>query len=194
MSRLRQVLRLVFIFGSIILHLILFPFEHQIYGAINSNTEEWKTILTFVLPFDQLQPVVYEVIWIFESWALFITFCIYMCTDLIFAILTQILSMEFDILGQVISEIDMIDGEDEAIKELKKLIDIHQELINASEDISHIFSELLLINSCGAIVIICLSSFLSVVSIISFIVIIKRDKISKFMLLSFSQELADSLL
>ena len=71
--------------------------------------------------------------------------------------------MEFDILGQVISEIDMIDGEEEAIKELKKLVNVHQELIEVSEEISDIFSGLLLVNSFGSILILCSASFLAVV-------------------------------
>ena len=136
---------------------------HQIYGVISSKPVEWETILTMILPFDQFQPVIYVFMWISESWFLLFTSFTLICTDLIFANLTLILSMEFDILGQVISEIDMIDGEEEAIKELKKLVNVHQELIEVSEEISDIFSGLLLVNSFGSILILCSASFLAVV-------------------------------
>ncbi|CAG9806538.1 unnamed protein product [Chironomus riparius] len=138
-------------------HVTFFPFEHQIYGFIRSEAVEWETVLTMILPFDQFQPAIYIFMRISETWILMFTCFIFICTDLIFASLTLILSMEFDILGQVISAIDMIHSDEKALKELKKLIGIHQELIEVSEKISDIFSGLLLINSFASILVLCIS-------------------------------------
>jgi hypothetical protein len=106
---------------------------------------------------------VYGVMWILECWVIANTMLIVIATDFIFICLTQILSMEFDILTQLISEIDMIEGEDEAAKELKKLLCVHQELIEVSEKLSDVFSVLLFINVFGSIVTLCTTSFLVVV-------------------------------
>ena len=142
------------------------PFLHQIYGAVKSVSIEWETLFALTLPFDQLQPVVYELIWILESWLVFYSVLYFMCADLLFFSLMQILIMEFDILSQVISEIDMIKGEEAAIKELKKLIDIHEQLIEVSEKLNEVFSFLQLINVFGSIVALCTASFLVAVNYI----------------------------
>ena len=152
------------LFLTVGLHFWMMPYLHQIYGAVNSITVEWMTIYALTLPFDQLQPVVYEVMWILEGWIFMFTAIYVICTDLLFASLCQILAMEFDILGQVISEIDITSGEEAAIKELKKLVGIHQELIEVSEKLNEIFSPLLLINVFGSITAICTACFLLVVS------------------------------
>jgi len=140
------------------------PFLHQVYGAVKSKNVEWECIFNLVLPFDQFQPIVYVIMWILESWIIILSAVYTLCTDLLFASLVQILSMELDILSQIISEIDMADGEEEAIKELKKLVDIHQQLIEVSGKLNEIFSPLLLINVFGSITTLCTACFLSVVS------------------------------
>ena len=141
------------------------PILHQIYGAMKSVKIEWDLVLALYLPFDQLQPVVYELMFSFESWIVIISTCYVLTTDLLYASLMQILAMEFDVLSQVMSEIDISEGEEEAIKELKNLVNVHQELIGVSEKLEEIFSPLLFINSFGVIAALCSASFLSVVSV-----------------------------
>ena len=153
------------IFVTTCLQFCLMPFLHQIYGAIGSTTVKWENLLTLVLPFDQLQPVVYALMWFLVSWNYAFSAHYIVCTYLLFSSLMQILAMEFDILSQIISEIDMTEGEDEAIKELKKLVDIHQELIDVSKKVNEIFSPLMLINTFGAIFSLCAACFLLVVII-----------------------------
>ena len=75
-----------------------------------------------------------------------------------------ILNMEFDILGQVMSEIDPREDQEGAIKEMKNLIDIHQEFIGIAEKLQEIFSLILFVNIFGMIYLICGTAFLSVVS------------------------------
>lgn len=47
---------------------------------------------------------------------------------------------------------------------LKKFVDVHQELIEVSNDLEEIFSPILLINCVRSIVSLCTACFLSVVS------------------------------
>ena len=75
-----------------------------------------------------------------------------------------ILSMEFDILGHVISEIDPRNDQEAALKEIKTFIKIHQELIEIAEQLEDIFSLILFVNIFGMIYLICGTAFLSVVS------------------------------
>ena len=135
------------------------PFLHQIYGRIKSVDVEWELILPLKLPFDQHIPIINGSINLIEAWVCTFGVFAIISTDLIFANLLQVLSMELDILGQVINEIN-IENDKKAIKELKVLVDIHQELIKASEKLEEIFSPLLLFNVFGAIISLCTTSFL----------------------------------
>lgn len=131
----------------------LIPIIFQLYASYKSVDLEWVHILALNLKFDQLQPV----------WHVIFTVLFLACSDLLYASLMQILVMEFDILGKVLSEISYNDREEETVKRLKNLIDIHQELIEISEKLEQIFSPILLINSFCAISALCATCFLSVV-------------------------------
>ncbi|CAG9801784.1 unnamed protein product [Chironomus riparius] len=151
-------------FTIIDLSLSLMPIFHKIYGSINSIFVEWELIVTMELPFDQQQPIVYEALYILEIWIVIFYAFYVISTDMLFACLIQILAMEFDILGQIMSEVDVTKSEEEAIKELKKLINIHQQLIEVSEKLDDIFAPLQLINAFGSITALCTTSFLAVVN------------------------------
>lgn len=143
----------------------LMPMFRIIFGLITSIDVEWELLVNLNLPFDQFQPFVYTLMYSFEAWVCIGTSFYVISTDLIFACLTQILVMEFDILGQVISEISMNNGEEEATKNLKMVVDIHQELIEVSEKMNEIFSPILLIDAIGEMGALCTASFLVVVRI-----------------------------
>lgn len=143
----------------------LMPVFCQIFGVITSVDVEWELTARLNLPYNQFQPVVYALMYSFEAW-IYIGATFYLIsTDLIFACLTQILAMEFDILSQVISEINTNNGEEEAIKDLKVLVDIHQKLIGISEKLNEIFSPLFIIDAMGEMGALCTASFLAVVRI-----------------------------
>jgi len=142
----------------------LMPFLLQIYGALKSVQVDWMLLYNFHMPLDLLQPVVYELIWIIEVWLTNTAVFYIISTDLIFANLIQILTIEFDMLSQKISEIDSIENEEDAIKELKNLVDIHQDLVEISTKLEEIFSPLLLINAFGSITSLCFACFIIVVS------------------------------
>ncbi|CAG9801763.1 unnamed protein product [Chironomus riparius] len=149
-----------FITTLVILHFTMMPFIHQIYGIVTSTSVELELILSLYLPFDYLQPLLYGFIYFIQLWIIvFVTFY-YICTDMIFANLTQILCLELDILGQNMDEIDPADDEEVAMKELKKLVYIHQQLIEASENLNEVFSPLQLINAFGSIAALCTAIFL----------------------------------
>lgn len=148
----------------IIMQLNLVPCIHQIYGVIKSINIEWELVLALYLPFDYLQPFTYFLLYMVQFWVIYFVLIYIFCTDLLFANLIQVLCMEFDILGQIMSEIDPDKDEEVAVKELKKLVDIHQQLIEVSEKLNEIFSPLQLINAFGSIATLCTACFLSVVS------------------------------
>jgi hypothetical protein len=58
-----------------------------------------------------------------------------------------------------------MENDEDVIKELKILVDIHQELIEASEKLEEIFSPLELINVFGYITALCTACFLAAVNI-----------------------------
>lgn len=139
------------------------PFVHQIYGHFKSVDVKWKLIMPLKLQFEQSTFIFSGPINLIEIYICIFGIFAITSTDLIFASLLQILSMELDILGQVISEINIADDK-EAIKELKNLIDIHQELIEVSEKIEEIFSPLQLFNAFASIIVLCTACFLTAVN------------------------------
>lgn len=141
------------------------PYLHQLYGIYMNVEVQWELIFSLSLPFDLFQPIVYESVFIVEIWLISFGMCFILSTDFTFVSLIQIMCLEFDILGQAISEISLENREKEAIEELKKLINVHQELIEASETIEEIFSFLLFVNISGSITALCTMAFLSVVSL-----------------------------
>lgn len=147
----------------VLVHFCSMPFFHQVYGKIKSINVEWELMLPIKLPFDQSIPMVYASIMLIQTHTCIFGILSIISTDLIFASLLQTLSMEFDILGQIISEINT-ENEEEAIKELKILVDIHQELIEASEKLEEVFAPLQLINTFGSIIALCTACFLTMVN------------------------------
>ena len=115
------------------------------------------------LPFDQFISLIYGIINLIEAWICIFSVVVMLSTDLLFTSIMQILSMEFEILGQVISEIN-IENDEEAIREMKILVDIHQELIEASEKLEEIFSLLQLFYTFGSITALCTACFLAAVN------------------------------
>ncbi|CAG9806812.1 unnamed protein product [Chironomus riparius] len=151
------------LFHAVTLHFIFMPIIYQIYGALLSVDTEWKHIFSLDLPFNQLQSVVYELIYIIEAWQIVTAIQFIVSTDLLFINLFQITAMELSILGEKLSEIGLIKNEAEAIKEMRNLVDVHKQLIEVSENVSDLFAPLMLCNSFCSITSLCTASFLVVV-------------------------------
>lgn len=130
---------------------------------IDSQPENFELIIKFYVPFDHQNPLIYCLIFTFQSWILLTDIIAFLATELLYFGLVIVLSMMFDILSQMINEIDP--QQENAIRELKKKIRVHQELIKVSEQLQEIFSLILFINIIGMVYLICGTAFLSVVSI-----------------------------
>lgn len=150
-------------YNSIVLQFCLMPFLHQMYGQYKSIDVQWEQIFALNLPIEQFKISVYPFIYIIEAWIAYFAMQYVICTDMLFACIMEILVMEFKTLGQKFSEIKLDVPEKKAIQELKKLVNVHQELIEISDEIDEVFSPILLINAFGSITGLCTACFLSVV-------------------------------
>lgn len=155
----------IFVYIAVTLNFVTFPLQRQIYGLLTSQSVEWEKILVLKYPFDVMKPIAYWLVFIFEFCEINFGAFLVLSTDLFYAELLCVLSMEFDILSQLIAEIDLEDGDENAIRELKKLVDIHQQLIEVAENLEEIFSRLLLANLLAFIFVLCIGAFLTVVKV-----------------------------
>ena len=153
-----------FTYNLTLLQFTTTPFLHQIYGRLASTHIDMEQIFTLSISDYQFNLYAYPFIYIFEAWFAYFAVHFVRCSDMLFACLVQILAMEFDIVGQKLSEIDPTQNEEEAIEKVKKLIDVHQELIEISEKIDEIIGPMQLINAFCSIAALCSASFLVVVS------------------------------
>jgi hypothetical protein len=141
------------------------PYFVQFYGLVTSQKFELDSILHFYLPLiDQKHPVVYIAINLISLWSMFAGTVFMLMTDLLYIELVAIATMELNILGQLISEIDPEDDMESARKELQRLTNVHQELIDVTEKLNEIFSLILFIDLVGIIALMCLSAFMTFVS------------------------------
>lgn len=165
LRNLRLFSRIIFIaLNCVLIQYCLTPLLHQIYGWYMSIDVDLEHIFALYLSFDLLMPVIYPLIYIVTAWTMIFAVQFIACTELLFASLVEIIAMEFDILGRKISEIKVDEAEEEAIRRLKSLIDVHQELIEVSVKINEIFSLLQLCNAFGSISSLCVAYFLTVVT------------------------------
>lgn len=85
-----------------VIHYCLIPFAHQQYGYIFGITTTWEPLIALNLPFDQLRPVVYEIVDVMEVWNVVFVSSVGVSTDLLFVSIMQILAMEFEALKEKI--------------------------------------------------------------------------------------------
>ncbi|KAG5669259.1 hypothetical protein PVAND_017150 [Polypedilum vanderplanki] len=143
----------------------LMPFLHQLYGWLSSKEIAWVHVFAINLPFDTMHPFFYWPKLSYEVW--FLAYCgfIFIGTDIIYATLVHLVTMELNNLAQIISEIDWDDedeeGEKKAIDEMKKLSGIHQQLIEASDELDDICSILLFVNAFSCLSMLCTDAFLA---------------------------------
>jgi len=163
----------IFTGTTVVLYVLLWiqvsvmPFYELAYGWMTSSSVKLDVIIKFYIPFDYSNPLVYSIIYIFQSWILIVNIIAFLSIDLLYFGLMLVVSMEFDILKQIMSEIDPQVDQEAAVKKIKALIEIHQELIEITEKLEDKFSFILFVNIFGMIYLICGTAFLSVVSIIA---------------------------
>jgi hypothetical protein len=110
--------------------------------------------------FDSSNYFLYGLVLIWNAWNVLFVLTVMLAVDFIYAGLAGVLSMEFDILSEKISKV-------EDAEELKKLIEIHQQLIEVTGELEEIFSPLLFMNIFATIEMLCSVLFLAVVSIVT---------------------------
>ncbi|KAL7025537.1 hypothetical protein ACKWTF_013520 [Chironomus riparius] len=131
----------------------------------------FELIIQLLLPIDTTNPIIYLIIFINGAWALIVGTFTVLITDFLFTELIAIINLELMALAQLMSEIDPSDGQHEAIKELKRLSETHQELIELSEDLRNIISPLLFINCFGMMIVLCCAAFLTLSGISNYFLI-----------------------
>lgn len=155
----------MFVFGYAIVWLIFIslPFAARIYDFLGIRPGEIKLILPIYYPFDKYSSPGYEFAFFMEAWVQLLILIIATVTDLLFSSLVCVLSLELEIIGHLLSEIDE-DDDERAITEMKLFIDVHQDLIEVSEKINDIFSPSLFVNILASILVLCNVEFLIMVS------------------------------
>ncbi|CAG9806631.1 unnamed protein product [Chironomus riparius] len=139
-------------------------FLELFYGWMTSSPIKIELILRIYVPFDYSNPLVFSLIYIFQSWILFVNLTGFLLVDMLYFGLMIVVSMEFDILRQIIGEIDPRENQQAAVKKMKELVEIHQELIEITEKLEDILSLILFVNIFGMVYLICETAFLSIVS------------------------------
>ncbi|KAG5673089.1 hypothetical protein PVAND_003164 [Polypedilum vanderplanki] len=110
-------------------------------------------------PFDTMQTWLYPIIFILQVWNLFFIFILSISMDFLFYDLLCVISMEFDVLAQKISQIDP-ESDENADKKFGEIIDGYNELIDIANELEDNFSPLLLVHIYGGIFMLCVSVFL----------------------------------
>jgi hypothetical protein len=169
LGRLMRFSKIAFAANSMILiQFTSMPFISQFYHTmIGSESSEWVHIVAMKWSFDTMGSAVYWPIFFIELWLLFVDTYVVVATDLLYMTLIHLVTMEANNLGEIIGEIDWDDedrnGEKDAIEELKKLSDIHQQLLEVADELQDIFSPIMLVNVFVVIALMCLTAFLAAV-------------------------------
>jgi len=153
---------LCYVLGFISFNFI--PISSQLYWLITSQEFELNPIFSFFMPFEQNRPVPYTLLNLVAlvSHSSGLTFiCM---TDFLYAELVALTVMELNILGHMMSEIDPEDDQQKALDDLKKLVKVHEDLIEVTEKLQEIFSLILFMDLFGIIGMMCTLAFLSFVS------------------------------
>ncbi|KAG5669089.1 hypothetical protein PVAND_016986 [Polypedilum vanderplanki] len=163
-------------FSEMCTQFCLTPFAHKLYGYFWSVDVEWEPLLAVFYPFDQQQWFIYWPFYLIQSWLVTFTVYISNAMDLLYSSMTNVLVMEFENLSQIISEIDWDDddngeAEEAAMKELKILINVHNELCDIATELRKIFSPLMFFNVFASIVTLCVLAFLVVSGINNYFLI-----------------------
>lgn len=140
------------------------PVLSQLYWLVTSQEFELNPIFSFYMPFEQNHLVPYTLLNLVAviSHSSGLTFiCM---TDFLYAELVALTTMELNILGHMMSEIDPEDDQEKAIDDLKKLVKVHEDLIEVTEKLQKTFSFILFMDLFGIIGMMCTLAFLAFVS------------------------------
>ena len=139
------------------------PIFAQLYWLITSQEFELNPIFNFFMPFEQNHLVPYTLINLLALVSHSSGLSFIFMTDLLYAELVAITAMELNIMGQMMSEIDPEDNQEKALDDLKKLVKVHEDLIEVTEKLQETFSLILFMDLFGIIGMMCTLAFLSFV-------------------------------
>ena len=152
-----------FVVSGVIIVYSMMPVNVQIYGMVTESHQNLTSVFYLSFPFDQMQHGFYEVIYFYQVYATIFVLSLIIVNDMLFCSLVELTAMELDIIADMISEINMSKGA-EAEKELKELINIHQQLLEIVDTINEIFSISMFMNTLGVTLVVCFTAFLCVVN------------------------------
>jgi hypothetical protein len=148
-----------FLYNGTSLLFLLIPIFYLIRDFFTSSEIEPKFIYVLWFPSFASKSILFWPLYLIQFWFSLISAILIFYTDILYANLLTVTAMEFDILAQQISELE---GEN-ASRKLKKLIEVHQKLIEDTKKLETVFSPLLLVDILGFIGIACCTMFLSLV-------------------------------
>jgi gustatory receptor len=106
-------------------------------------------------PFDAYQPVVYNLVLIWEVVEVVTSAFNFLGSDLIFCSLITLLSMQFDILCLKLQQLTSKDD----VAKIKQLMELHKKIINLTQLLEEIFSPTILLNFTMSSMLICLFGY-----------------------------------
>ena len=141
------------------------PLLVQLYQLMSLQELQRTIILQLFTPYDQNKIVPYLILNIITLLSITSGLVIILMTDLLYAELVALNAMELKSIGHMMSEIDPEDDQEKAIEDMKKLIKIHEDLLEVSGKIEEVFTGILFIDLFGIIGMMCSLAFLAFVSV-----------------------------
>lgn len=145
--------------------LFAMPALSKLYGYLTSIDTELYPINALSLGFDTKQPIPYCVLAVLAINVGIFGSSVLLMTDLLFCEIVWLIALELNILAQKIREIKPKAAD--SVEKLRKVHNVHMELIRVSEIFQHIFSPLLLINVMAFISSLCATAFVTLVILIN---------------------------
>jgi len=152
----------LYVLGFVMFNFI--PIISQTYWYFSSQTVKFEPIYHLYTPFDQNNPLCYIVLNIIAMLSHSSGLVFIFMTDLLYAELVALTAMELNILGHMMSEIDPEDDQEKALEDFKKLVKVHEDLIEVTEKLQEIFSLILFMDLFGIIGMCTSLAFLAFVS------------------------------
>ncbi|KAG5678380.1 hypothetical protein PVAND_008060 [Polypedilum vanderplanki] len=123
-----------------------------------------ELIMPIYFPLNPYQPSLYPSFFFLQAFIVFMLAIITAATDVLYCSLVCLTSMEFDIMGQKINQLDP-ENDENAERKLQDIINRYNELTDISNELEDIFSFLLLNNVFAGIFMLCVCVFFAFTSI-----------------------------
>jgi hypothetical protein len=146
------------VYMSLLSSFDLMPMIEKLAGSIRGLSVPWQLPFKFYFPFDATEGYVYPFIYIYLSFLCYKCAIEVLVSDLLFCNLTSVVSMNLEIISNEISKIE-VKYNQKAMKKVKMLIKLHQNIIMISDKLEMIYSFSLLADIMASTFITCLAAF-----------------------------------